>query len=209
MSQNEAPATPPRGLIDRIAAAYWNFSGSSRALLAERPSDATLLSFMVIAAVIGLCGDIAAQTIDNPGPRTDADLDKLSGDVIGRLLIFPLGVYFLSALASPIARAFGGVGGWYETRLAFAWSAVLTAPWAFAVDVIAAVARASGADGAFGLEGAGAFLAASPLMAVILYVWAGCVAGVHEFSSTLRVALTSAALAAAIFGATYGVFALL
>lgn len=189
----------PRGLIDRIVGAYWDFSGSTRALLADRPSDATLLSFMLLAAFVSLCGDIAAQSFARSGPWTDAELDVLTSQIVGRLLVGPLGLYLVSALVGAIARGFGGGGGWYETRVAMAWSLLVAAPWTFTAQLVAgglgATFAAAGAETAWI-----ATAATAPLLGTALYIWGACLAGAHGFSSPRLVVGVAIALVAGVVG---------
>lgn len=191
--------TRRKGLVDRIVAAYWDFSGSARTLLADRPSEATILSFMLIAAIISYCGDIAAQSFARSGPWTDEELDVLSTQAAGRLLVAPLGLYLVSAIVGAIARGFGGVGGWYETRAVMAWSLLVAAPWTLAAQLIAGAIAAGGSVGDPSQAWLG-FAATSPLLAIALYIWGACVAGAHGFSSPARVVFVAIALAGALAG---------
>ena len=175
-----------RGLIDRVVGAYWDFSASMRAMLAERPSDGTVLSFILLAAFVAFCGEVAAQTMARSGPMTDAELDVLTSEAVGRLLVAPLGAYLLSAIVAWLARLFGGVGEWYETRLAFGWSMIVSAPLIFAASIAEGLVVASGAS----VGSSGAVLrvaAAAPFTIVALYVWAACVSEAHRFSSPRKV----------------------
>lgn len=202
MSSASRPETPQpqtprsRGLIDRVRGAYWDFSGSTRALLAERPSEATLLSFMMIFAVISLCGDLAAQAYGRSGPWTDAELDALSSKVVGRLLVAPIGFYLCSAVVGAIARALGGTGDWYATRAAFVWAMLVAAPLTFASQILGAVA----AEAANPPEAAGTarLLAAAPLSFVALYIWSACLAAAQGFTSARYVMMVSVGLVAAV-----------
>lgn len=208
MSSASRPETPrpqkprARGLIDRVRGAYWDFSGSARALLAERPSEATLLSFMMIFAVISLCGDLAAQAYGRSGPWTDQELDALSSKVVGRLLVVPIGFYFCSALIGAVARALGGTGDWYATRAAFVWAMLVAAPLTFASQILGAVA----AEAANPPEAAqtARLLASAPLSLVALYIWAACLAAAQGFRSPRYVMMVSIGIGAAIAGVGLG-----
>ena len=185
---NPTPAPAARGLIDRVLASYKDIPASVRSLIAERPSEATLLSFILIAAVISLCGDIAGRAVAGAGARSEEELGRLSASMVGRLIVFPLAVYLFAAVATPLARAFGGRGDGYDTRVAFAWVAVIAAPVTFAGQILGAMGDL------------GPYLTA-PLAALGLYMLSACVTGAHGFASTLKVAAVIAAILLGAFGA--------
>ena len=184
---NPTPAPAARGLIDRAAAAYKDIPASMRTLIADRPSEATLLSFILLAAMVALCGEIAARALAGEAARSDQELGRLSASLLGRMIVFPLAIYMAAAIASPIARAFGGQGGGYETRAAFAWAAVIAAPVGFAGQIVGAIGDL------------GPYLT-TPLAAVGLYIFSGCLAGAHGFSSLVKVAGAVAAILLGAFG---------
>ncbi|MBX2854724.1 MAG: hypothetical protein KTR21_07040 [Rhodobacteraceae bacterium] len=184
---NPTPAPAARGLIDRVLAAYKDIPASVRSLIAERPSEATLLSFILIAAIVNLCGEIAGRTMTGAGARSEEELGRLSASMVGRLIVFPLAVYLVSAMAYPLVRAFGGRGGGYETRVAFAWAAVIAAPAAFAGQIL-------GASGDLG-----PYLTA-PLAALGIYMLSACIAGAHGFASTVKVAAAIVVILLGAFG---------
>lgn len=221
-----------RGVMDRIAGSWRAPRAEMRRLLADRPSESALLSFLMLAAFLGFVGrfvDHAAQpwSPNDPAfvaaweeryreaaaadpaitPKDPAALstqlraralgaalnDKLTRDrfemLIGNFLIFPLGVYLLSGLAAPVLRWFGGVGGGYGTRAAFAWAAVVTAP----LGLLAQLALAFGRPSASVEAGAGLVVAAA-----LLFFVASFLAEAHKFRS-----------AASILGGLLGFLALL
>lgn len=183
-----------RGVVDRIVAAYWDFAGATRALRDERPSEATLLSFIVIAALFAFFGDLAAQVIRSEGAPLSDNPRVVTETLVGRMLVFPLGVYLLASVTTPIVARFGGEGSWYDTRLAFAWAAAVSIPSSLLVQISGAAASLTGAPWA-------PFAAAAPFAALTAYIWASCMAGAHGFSSPIRVLSVALAIVLGLFGA--------
>lgn len=203
LEQKERPAR--RGLVDRVAAAYWNFSGAAKSVIAERPSDATLLSFLVIAGFLGLIGvafELFAALPPGDPEAAQAVQRRIGEAFIGRLILFPLAALLFAALIARIARRAGGTGGDYETRAAVAWSMIVAAPALFAATAATAALIALGADPGLRLapeapplqpiKTAAGFLAA--------YILSAGVAGAHGFASPLRVMLIGLAGIALLAG---------
>ncbi|MCI4662954.1 MAG: YIP1 family protein [Neomegalonema sp.] len=130
MSETPSPVAP-QGLIARIRDAYWDFSGSIRRLLDERPREAILLSFAVTWGLLAfwLGGLISRQLA--PGAPSTPDKQVLIETLITGLLVVPLGLYLLSALINGIARLCGGRGDWYRTRTAVIWALMIGLPITF------------------------------------------------------------------------------
>lgn len=186
-----------QGLLDRVLGAYWDFSGSMRRLLADRPSEATLLSFLLVASliryfgqVIEIYGDLAAA-----GPIDPRAFQTQVGEsFVGAVFLAPLAVYVVAAIAKPIAELFGGTGDWFATRAAFAWAYLVTAPLLLARAGLDAVATALGAPGEAIVALALAFGALG------LYVLSACLGAAHGFASPRRTALAIGGAVIAIGG---------
>ena len=199
-----------RGLFGRIRASYWDFAGSARRMIAERPSEPTLLSFLMVAmAVLAFAGVI--QLTASIDPAAPAAPDKLQTQImevlISRVFVGALSVYLLSAIAAPICRAFGGSGGFYETRVATIWAVLVAAPPLLLSSVASAVGAAASRD--LGPAGAEAIywvvaIVQTVLAALAISIWASCIAGAHGFRSPARVLGVTLAAILAVFAVAWG-----
>lgn len=191
----EAPAR--RGLIDRMAAGYGDPRASTEALLAERPSDGTLLSLLMLAGFIGFVGRTfwAFGTVAAGGepPSPERLQAELGAEMVGALFFAPLAVYAVAALARLVGRALGGEGDWYACRLACVWAALLSAPALALGAGVAALAIAKGwaSRGGDSLDAASIAPLAAALYA--LYLWAGCLSAAHRVASPWRIFAVAAA----------------
>lgn len=233
MASEGGPQTQPvrRGVVDRIFGSWAGPRREMRRLLSDRPGEATLLSLLMIAALLGFMGrfaDHAAQRWDPREPAfvaaweaetrariaenseasvkdpsawtaaerdralSEAMSDKLTRDrfemLIGSFLVFPLGLYLISAAAHPALRAAGGQGGGYETRAAFVWASVVAAPVGLAAQLL--IVFAGPPDAVRAIVGVA-------VLAALLFFLANFLAEAHRFRS-----------AASILGGVIGFFAL-
>ncbi|MEL6978890.1 MAG: YIP1 family protein [Pseudomonadota bacterium] len=190
----DAAAPPRRGVIDRVFASYGDLRGEMKRLLADRPSEATLLSFVMIFALISFVGG-AMELFAAPRDFSDEEaLNSFRGDLfarfIGAFFIATLGVYLIAALATPALRAFGGTGGGYETRAALAWSLLTASPLLLLSDAMDAAAVAYGGLDAISGAALRAPAEAPVLFAVAmlanagaLYIAGVCLAAAHGYRS--------------------------
>ncbi|MCI4665549.1 MAG: hypothetical protein MRY74_12580 [Neomegalonema sp.] len=208
-----APRAAPRGLIERVRASYWDFAGAVRGLIAERPSEATLLSFLIIALIAHAFAGVIGLAVAEP--RTDvkpaamqAELQQQILEVlIGRILVGAIGVYLATVIVTWICRAFRGAGGYYETRVGVIWAVLVAAPQILLIAAVGAV----GIGLSRSLTGTAAEIAlwaASGvqllLTAVAIAIFAGCVAGAHGFRSPARVLGVSLAIMIGITAVIWG-----
>lgn len=179
-----APSEPaPAGLIARVRAAYWDFSGAARRILAERPGDAIVLSFILIAGFMRFAGlTVGAVLVEGR-----ADFSLMQARLLDNLLLLPGGAYVLSLVLDILLRGAGGRGDWTATRLAVGWSLVVAAPLLFALGVIDGVARrgALAPEGSFVTPLLGA--AALALLGLAAYILSAGLAAAHGFKSPARV----------------------
>lgn len=195
-----------RGLVERMAESYRGPMAAMRRLLAERPSEATLLSLLLLAAVIGFVGRsfVAFGALASSGEPVDPELFRaeLAAEMVGALFFAPLAVYALGALTRLAGRALGGAGDWYACRAACIWAALLSAPALALAQGATAVALANGR--------ADSLIAGAVGLAAALYggyLWSSCVAAAHGLSSARPVygiaagVLAAGYLAAAVMGA--------
>lgn len=184
-------AAAPQGLFERLLGAYVDLRGSVRSLLRARPSEPTLLSFIMLAAFLSLASatvelsiESAAQAQTDPQAASEAFRSAFASQVYGAVLMFPLGLYLMSVVVTALARAAGGSGGFYEGRLALAWAALVGAP----VVLLGRVVSALGENAGFGVVVAdAAWLIVLALSAAGVYIVSACVAEAFGFPSTRRV----------------------
>ncbi len=200
----------PSGLIGRIRASYWDFSGAAKRLIAERPSESTLLSFLMVALLMHAFGGVIEMTARfDPAEPPPPDLvqEGLMGVLVTRFLVAALAVYLVAALLTPICRAFGGTGGHYESRAALVWGVLVSAPAIFLQSVVSAlgtVAARELSQDAFAWASIGGFAVETVLLALAFVIWAGCIAGAHGFRSQTRVLGVMLAAAIGLAGILWG-----
>lgn len=176
------------GFVERLAAGLKNPVASTRALLAERPSESVLLSLLMIAGLFRLMG-AAFKTVAAPPPPEVDPAEHLSSAMleaaIGAFFVFPIGVYLAAALAKMVLGLFGGVADWREARVGAVWGAVLAAPILLLSDAAAALAGATVAGLPFGL--------------IALYYFCAAVAVAHGFRTGLGLFAPLAIAVAAVW----------
>ena len=201
-----------RGVIDRVIASYGGVRREMRRLLEERPSEAVILSFLMIWALFSFMGAFAELSALPRDPSDLAAEDRFKKELferfIGAFFIAPLGVYIVAALCNGLLRLFGGAGGGYETRLAFAWALVAATPLLMAGSLLDATAISLSGGAAAGGSALGApfsegdasmgvlFVLAWLAAAGVVYLISACLAEAHGFRSS-----------APIMGAVLGVVA--
>lgn len=197
----ERASPPRRGVVDRVLASWRRPGATMRALLAERPSEATLLSFMLFAGLIAMVGAAAELAVIPFGEELSAEAladqrrAALLERLIGAFVLTPLGIYLGAAIATPILRTVGGSGGYYESRAAFAWTLLATAPLALIAAFVdaAALRMAEGpARTALGVLALGA-------SALALVYWAQFTAAAHALRSPARLLAAVLGLIAALW----------
>ncbi len=119
-------------LKDRILDAWADMRASTRRLMGEQPSEARLLFYVMMSDVIFFL----SWTIKTVVAPTAAAQAKLPLE-IGMWLVLALFartsiMYVFSALMRVICLAFGGTGGWWETRIGVFWGALVSAPFGVA-----------------------------------------------------------------------------
>lgn len=174
-----------RGLFGRIAAAWAAPGASWRAEWADGAGEPRLLAYAFGASAFLTVGAMAAEAIRPVLAVGEAREAWFAARLFAGLSFFPLALYASAALIRLAARAFGGVGGWRETRLALFWSGLVSGP-------LAALLLGFGA--ALGLGGAARVAAGLAWVSLL----APMLAAAHGFRA-VRVVAAFAALAAAAF----------
>ncbi|SET59690.1 hypothetical protein [Oceanicella actignis] len=182
MSAPGAGSAPARrrGLAAAVLGAYPRFRASMAAQLAERPPESRLLAYAMGACLALFLGRLA-QLLHAPAGSLQGGLGAQVGAAMLALLFFlPLVLYAVAALTQLGARAFGGAGGWYETRLATFWALLVAAPAQLGATLVGDLLRMAGAGWAATALGAAAW-------ALTAWIWASCVAQAHGFRSAAAV----------------------
>lgn len=184
------PADAPRGLVERMAHAWRAPRASTRAELATA-KEARLLFYAFAASVLGVMATVGAAVV-LPDPSVGDDFDAWAANEIAvGFFIGPLGLYIVAGAIGGLCRLRGGAGGWFETRVATFWTALVTAPAKVALTLLGAAGAAYGGLPAWAPEAGG--LLGSALWAVLL---APALAEAHGFRSALSVFAAMAAAGA-------------
>lgn len=120
-----------RTYVDRILDAYSDMRWSTRALIETRPSEARLFFLAIMSDVIFFLARSLSMVVAPP-EEVAANLPHHIG--LGLFVAFLLRTsifYVTAALAHILSKPFGGDGGWYETRVAVFWAALVSAPIEF------------------------------------------------------------------------------
>lgn len=123
-------ARADRGLAGRVLFSWADMRGAMRWLLDNRPSETTLLVFLVVSGAFAYLGSLARLRLaPDEGPLTEAEWNgALLAGIVFFGLLWPLILYLLALLAHGIARAFGGQGNGHASRAAMAWSVLVASP---------------------------------------------------------------------------------
>jgi hypothetical protein len=167
----------PRGIVEAVFAAYPRFRESMARQLEERPGESRLLAYAMGVCLALFLGRLPALLYAPRGSLEGGLAAHVTMSLVSILFFLPLFLYGVAALVGIVARAFGGTGGWYETRLATFWGLLVAAP----LQLTAALA--SNALSLTGVSVAGiATSVAAGLVAA--WIWAACLAEAHGFRHT-------------------------
>ncbi len=157
------------GLAVRILDAWKDMPASTRRLIAERPSEARLLFFVLLSDLIFFLS-FSVKTVVSP---TSIAESALPNDVALLLVVALMGrtasIYAFSVILGLILRVFGGTGTLKDTRAGVFWGTFVSAPF----EVFAAILAVSMAR----LEGVMPFLSGetislAPLwLGLLPYIW--------------------------------------
>lgn len=112
------------GLILGIARFYYDPRGSMRGMLDSGPTEARLLAYAMISAMILLIGRLVQVESEQPGDLTAIILAQ----VVSMLFFVPLAYYGLAAVGTMICRTFGAKERWVAGRAAFFWAVLVSSP---------------------------------------------------------------------------------
>lgn len=117
-----------RTYVDRIVDAYADMRSSTRSFMATKPSEARLLFLALLSDVIFFLARSISMVVAPPA-EVQASLPEFVGlGVVIAFLIRTSLFYVIAAIARIASYPFGGRGGWYDTRCAVFWAALVSAP---------------------------------------------------------------------------------
>jgi hypothetical protein len=185
------------GVLWRMLGAWADLRGSMRVELDRAPSEGRLLFYAMFAGLFRFAGAAMALTYGPLALVTPADVfrGKIAAAFIVIFLFLPLVYYAVAAIGGALARSMGGSGGWYNSRAALFWAALVAAPVILASKLLALILA--------GLPGL--VTGSVEMLGEVAFAWttAHCFAEAHDFDSAWRVFAVVAALAAAIVGGVY------
>ncbi len=122
--------------VERVVDSWRDTGAATRRLIDEEPSEARLLFYV-------MCSDIIfflSWTIKTVVAPTQSAAEKLPIQ-IGLWLVLALlarttTMYLFAGFLKLLSQPFGGKGGWYETRVAVFWGALIAAPFGFLAALI-------------------------------------------------------------------------
>ncbi len=156
-------------LKDRIWDAWRDMRASTRRMIAENPSEARLLFFVLMSDLI-LFLSFAVKTVVSPNSVMSSILpDNVALLLVVALLFRTLSVYVFALVVSLILRIFGGTGTFRATRIGIFWGTFVAAPFElFSAVITFFMARLEGVMPFLG----GEMISLAPLWIGLLpYVW--------------------------------------
>lgn len=169
------------GPTGQVLGAWADLRGSTRRLLASDPREGTLLALALASGAIWFLGRIAGLWLspEAAGLGEAALIGRAQAEFVAAVFFRTLMLYAVAALAGLAARAFGGTGGWKDTRAAVFWAALVAAPVLLAVNVLAALLEPVSEPAAAVIRSLGGLAFA--------WAFAVCIAEAHGFRSGLAV----------------------
>jgi hypothetical protein len=124
-------STRRSSFVERVADSWRDMGAATRRLIDEEPSEARLLFYVMFSDIIFFL----SWTIKTVVAPTASAAEKLPVQ-IGLWLVLALfarttTMYLFAGLLKLLSQVFGGRGGWYETRVAVFWGALVAAPFGF------------------------------------------------------------------------------
>lgn len=157
------------GLIARITDAWKDMPASTRRLIAEHPSEARLLFFVLLSDLIFFLS-FSVKTVVSP---TTIAASTMPNDValilVVALMVRTVAIYAFAFVLGLVLRLFGGTGTLKDTRAGVFWGSFVSAPF----EILAAILAVSLAK----LEGSIPFLSGETLslaplwLGLLPYIW--------------------------------------
>lgn len=157
------------GFFARITDAWKDMPASTRRLIAERPSEARLLFFVLLSDLIFFLS-FSVKTVVSPTSIAQSALpDDVALLLVVALMVRTGSIYAFSFILGLVLRAFGGTGTLKDTRAGVFWGSFVSAPF----EVLAAILTVSMAS----MEGTMPFLSGETLslaplwLGLLPYIW--------------------------------------
>lgn len=182
------------GLLERLLGAWRDMRESTRALIAENPSEARLLFFVLLSDVIFFLSRTLSLVVA-PGSAASKFLPVEIGIwLILALLGRTLTLYVFSGLVGFVCRALGGQGSWRDTRAAVFWASLVAAPVGVAGALIGAAFERLSAS--LPILATDIFVIAPLSIGIVAFVWfvSAAVAEAQRFTRTSPVFMAFAVL---------------
>jgi hypothetical protein len=188
---------PSGGVVWRMLGAWADLRASVRVELDRDPSEGRVLFFAMFAGLFRFAG--AAMVLAYGPLALTISADEFRGRIaaafIAIFLFLPLVYYAVAATGGALARAMGGTGSWYDSRVALFWAALVASPVILASKLLALL-----------LAGMPEPLVGSvEMLGEVAFAWttAHCFAEAHGFASVWRILGVLAVVAAAVAGCVY------
>jgi hypothetical protein len=173
-------------LAGAIFRGYADPRGSMARQIAAGPSEPRALLYLMLACGLGFVASLPnALRISGSIEADDPLSAAIAAHLFGYLLLAPLLLYGVAALVHLCARAFGGLGGFPEARMALFWALLLGAPIALGLALVGVVVPIT--LGAVSLSAIEVMRYAG--LAFWLWLFAACLAEAERFPRSDRVAL--------------------
>lgn len=128
ISDDDPDLQSDRTYLNRILDAYADMRSSTRSFIETKPSEARLLFLALLSDVIFLLARSISMVVAPP-PDVQATLPQYIGLGIVIAFLLRTSLFYVFAIVAKVASIpFGGKGGWYETRCAVFWAALVSAP---------------------------------------------------------------------------------
>ncbi|MBL4872774.1 MAG: hypothetical protein JKY41_05110 [Rhodobacteraceae bacterium] len=157
------------GFLARITDAWKDMPASTRRLIAEHPSEARLLFFVLLSDLVFFLS-FSIKTVVSPTSIAQSALpDDVALLLVVALMLRTASIYAFSFILALVLRAFGGTGTLKDTRAGVFWGSFVSAPF----EVLAAILAVSISS----MEGTLPFLSGetfslAPLwLGLLPYVW--------------------------------------
>ncbi|PCJ74769.1 MAG: hypothetical protein COA53_08220 [Rhodobacteraceae bacterium] len=157
------------GFFARITDAWKDMPASTRRLIAERPSEARLLFFVLLSDLIFFLS-FSIKTVVSPTSIAQSALpDDVALLLVVALMLRTGAIYAFSFILGLVLRAFGGTGTLKDTRAGVFWGSFVSAPF----EVLAAILTVSMASMENTLPFlSGETLSLAPLwLGLLPYIW--------------------------------------
>lgn len=123
-------------LFDRISDAWRDMPASTLRMVAEHPSEARLLFFVLMSDLMFFLS-WSMKTVVSPTSLAESVLpDDVAMLLVGALLMRTALIYIFSVMVGLTLRLFGGTGTLKDTRVGMFWGSFVAAPFGVAAAIL-------------------------------------------------------------------------